>query len=411
VCAGQWAGREARRYGVSLNAAIEVSPAPEEGQRERPPGADYLGTAMRPSRRFLLPTTTLLVARTFGETFLGALATFVVIDLLTAFIDKFDPLVAYGLLREAGIEYLLLKLPLMTAQLMPVACLAGVLLGLGMLNRNGELLALQGLGISRIGIAIPLLFMSALLSIVAFWLNESIAPAATRRSNYLLYNVIQKQPEFVYNAQNWLRTRDAFVKVWAYDPVRKRLAGVRIYQIGPQYTLRAILSADAADWNGTEWVFSGLKVLNVDHHDGPLLAAPAPKFQLDARPGDFSFAMLDPEEFSLPELDDYIDKLRRNGLEPGAYLVDRDVKFALPLSCLVMMVCGLALSLDPVPRASSAGRGFILGFGIGLFYWVILGFTVAFGRSGVVPPWLAAWFPNVVFFILGASLFLTGEER
>ena len=230
----------------------------------RPDRADCIRSAPRPSLR-LLPTATWLVIRRFGETFLGALATFVVLDLLASFIDKFDDLMAYGLLRPAGIEYLLLKLPLMTAQLMPVACLAGVLLGLGMLNRNGELLALQGLGISRVGIALPLLLISALISVAAFGLNETIVPAATRRSKYLLNNVIQKQPQFVYTAQNWLRTRDSFVAVKRYDPLHKRLIGVRIFQIGPHYDLHAIYSADTADWNGKDWIFSGLKVLNISH--------------------------------------------------------------------------------------------------------------------------------------------------
>jgi lipopolysaccharide export system permease protein len=364
---------------------------------------------VRPGRR-LPPTAAWLVVRIFGETFVGALITFIVLDLLASFIDKFDDLISYGLLRPAGIEYLVLKVPLMATQLIPVACLAGVLLGFAMLNRNGELLALQGLGISRFGIALPLLLISGVLSVVTFGLNETIVPAATRRSKYLLDTVIQHQPQFIYSAQNWLRTRDCFVGVKSYDAPHQRLVGVRIFQIGPQYALHAIYSADSADWNGKDWIFSDLKMLNLKHQ-GTLAAAAPRDFHLDAKPGDFSFAILSPEEFSLSELDDYIARLRRNGLDPGSYLVDRDVKYALPLSCLVMMFCGLALSLDPVPRASSAGRGFILGLGLGLAYWITLGFTISFGRSGIMPAWLAAWLPNLLFCLLGVALFLTGEER
>lgn len=383
--------------GLGLGGAAIDAPIRARSVRVRPPR--------------LPPTVAWLVMRIFVETFLAALITFLVLDLLASFIDKFDDLMSYGLLRPAGIEYLLLKLPLMTSQLTPIACLTGVLLGLAMLNRSGELLALQGLGISRIGIGLPLLLFSAVLSLATFGLNETIVPAATRRSKYLLDGVIHhQQPQFNYSTQNWLRTRDSFVGVKSYDAVRKRLVGVRIFQIGPQYGLRAIYSADSAAWNGRDWTFSGLKVLNVKH-PGSLAAAAGRDFHLEAKPGDFSFAILSPEEFSLTELDEYIAKLRRNGLDPGTYLVDRDVKFALPLSCLVMMLCGLALSLDPVPRASSAGRGFILGLLIGLTYWITLGFTISFGRSGVMTPWLAAWLPNLLFSLLGAALFLTGEER
>ena len=89
----------------------------------------------------------------------------------------------------------------------------------------------------------------------------------------------------------------------------------------------------------------------------------------------------------------------------------RDVKCALPLSCLVMMVCGLALSLDLVPRFSSTGRGFILGLGIRLIYWITLGFTISFGRPGPIALWLVAWIPNIALSLLAVALFMAGEER
>jgi lipopolysaccharide export system permease protein len=378
----------------------------------RRPGGAVVGAALRmcPKRLMPPPTAAWFVIRAFAQTFVGALGTFIVLDLLASFIDKFDDLMAFGLLRREGIEYLLLKLPLMTAQLMPVACLAGVLLGLGLLNRSGELLALQMLGVSRVSIALPLLLVSALLSLGAFGLNETVVPAATRRSKFLLDGVIEKHPGYGISIKNWLRTRDYFVAVTAYDGIHKRLVGIRVFEIEPDYKLRAIYSAQEAKWNGVQWVFAGLKKLSVDH-DGSITRASPTQFRLEAQPQDFSFALLSPEEYSLSELDAYIAKLRRNGQDPGVYLVDRDVKYAMPMSCLVMTLCGLVLSLDPVPRSSSTGRGFILGLGIGLIYWVTLGFMISFGRSGLVAPWLAAWIPNILFSLLAIAVFVSGEER
>ena len=98
--------------------------------------------------------------------------------------------------------------------------------------------------------------------------------------------------------------------------VHKRLLGVRIFQIGPHYDLNQIYSADAAKWNGNDWIFSGLKVLNVNRPKASVVDIPR-NLHLDAKPGDFSFAILSPEEFSLSELDAYILKLRRNGLDPA----------------------------------------------------------------------------------------------
>src|SRR5579884_3374834 len=93
------------------------------------------------------------------------------------------------------------------------------------------------------------------------------------------------------------------------------------------------------------------------------------------------------KEFSLH----YIRTLKSKA--PGGYVVDRDLKFATPLACLIMVALGVSLSLDPLPRHLSLGRSFSLGLVIGFGYWVILGFTSSFGHSGVLPPWLAAWLP------------------
>ena len=121
--------------------------------------------------------------------------------------------------------------------------------------------------------------------------------------------------------------------------------------------------------------------------------------------------LLDPEEFSLWELDHYIHDLRNKGLDPGGYIVDRDLKYAMPLSCLIMVALGMALSLDPMPRSLSLGRSFGLAIGIGFGYWLAFGLTSSLGRSGIIPAAAAAWTPNAIFAALALSIFLFGEER
>ena len=134
-------------------------------------------------------------------------------------------------------------------------------------------------------------------------------------------------------------------------------------------------------------------------------------FGRSLKPADLSLLRLDPEEFSLWELNHYIQTLRRKGLDPGGYLVDRDLKYAMPLSCIIMVALGLALSLDPLPRSVSLGRSFGLAIAIGFGYWLAIGLTSSLGRSAIVPPLAAAWTPNLVFATLALSIFLFGEER
>jgi len=137
----------------------------------------------------------------------------------------------------------------------------------------------------------------------------------------------------------------------------------------------------------------------------------ATRLELGLTPADFGLLRFDPEEFSLWELDRYIADLRSKGLDPGGYVVDRDLKYAMPLACLIMAALGMALSLDPLPRNLSLGRSFGLAIVIGFAYWTALGITSALGRSGLLPAAIAAWIPNFMFAMIAVAIFLFGEER
>ena len=119
-------------------------------------------------RRALSPTVNRFLAAQFFGPFLVSLAAFTIAYLLGDMFDRFNDLLHYGGFGLLGLEYFAFKLPLIVSQLLPVASLAGLLLGFALLNRSGEVLACQQLGISRLEMAVPVLFLAALVSIADF---------------------------------------------------------------------------------------------------------------------------------------------------------------------------------------------------------------------------------------------------
>jgi lipopolysaccharide export system permease protein len=363
------------------------------------------------TRPRLSPTVNRFIAGQFFRPFSFSLVAFTGIYLLVDIFDRFDDLMRYGGFNRLGLEYFLLKLPLIVSQLLPVACLAGVLLGFALLNRNGEILALQGLGISRLELAAPVIAVGALLSVFDFVLTETVVPLATRQATHLYSVELKKRhPMGIFAGGIWIRVRDGFLSVDGFDPRRSELFGVTVFHLGPDGTLRDIHKASNATWDGKGWRLNELTILRLSQ-SGTISVVTDDDFHLDAKPADFNLLRQNPEEFSLAELNHYIHGLRRKGLDPGGYVVDRDLKYALPLACLIMAVLGVSLSLDPIPRNLSLSRSFGIGIGLGFSYWLALGFTSSFGRSGLIPAWLAAWLPNATFTILAVSIFLFGEER
>jgi lipopolysaccharide export system permease protein len=48
-----------------------------------------------------------------------------------------------------------------------------------------------------------------------------------------------------------------------------------------------------------------------------------------------------------------------------------------------------------------------LGIAIGFSYWIVHAFTVSFGKSGILPPIVAAWLANMLFLIV---IFILGRR-
>src|SRR5580658_10604530 len=183
----------------------------------------------------LSPTIDWFLAGTFFGPFLVCLAGFTAAYLLGDIFDRFDTLVPHGGLGVLGLEYFALTLPLIVTQLLPIACLAGVLLGFALLNRTGEVLACQQLGISRIEMMIPVLVIGVLISGFQFVLSETVVPAATREAKYLFEVELKgRQLEGVFaNRHIWTRVRGGFLSADSYDRKQMRLDGITLYRLGP----------------------------------------------------------------------------------------------------------------------------------------------------------------------------------
>jgi lipopolysaccharide export system permease protein len=359
------------------------------------------------------PTMDRFLAGQFFGPFLVCLAAFTIAYLLGDMFDRFNDLIRYGGFGLLGLEYFAFKLPLIVSQLLPVASLAGVLLGFALLNRSGEVLACQQLGISRLEMAFPVLMVAVVISMFDFALSETVVPIATREARYLYEVELKKrQLKGVFaNQAIWVRIRNGFISADHYDARNRTLHGITIYRIAPDYSLRLVTHAQAARWNGTAWAPSSSSSYRVSRNGTVSAQERTDIFGQSVTPADLSLLRLDPDEFSLWELDRYIRDLKHKGLDPGGYLVDRDLKYAMPLSCIIMIALGMALSLDPLPRHLSLGRSFGFALAIGFGYWLAFGLTSSLGRSAIIPPWVGAWTPNIIFALLTISIFLLGEER
>ena len=77
-------------------------------------------------------------------------------------------------------------------------------------------------------------------------------------------------------------------------------------------------------------------------------------------------------------------------------------KLALPLTCPILALIGLALGASN--RKDGKLASFVLGFGVILIYYVLLYGARAFATGGRLAPEWAPWIPNVVMAVAGIVL-------
>jgi lipopolysaccharide export system permease protein len=120
---------------------------------------------------------------------------------------------------------------------------------------------------------------------------------------------------------------------------------------------------------------------------------------ISERPEDLTRVVRAPEEMSYEELKDYIHRLAQGGVDVRRYWVDLYAKIALPFTCFVMGLIGIAFGL----RTGKTGVLVWVGACVPLafLYWVVFSVGIALGRGGALSPLVAAWLPNVLFAIGG----------
>ena len=92
------------------------------------------------------------------------------------------------------------------------------------------------------------------------------------------------------------------------------------------------------------------------------------------------------------ELTRFIHALERSGGDANVLRVERALKIAIPITCLIIALFGAPLATSTQRGGTAYGIGVSLATTI--IFLLMIQLTKAVGGKGVIPPDLAAWLPN-----------------
>jgi lipopolysaccharide export system permease protein len=339
----------------------------------------------------------------------GGVALYLVIDLF----DRINIFIRYGADIKWVVLFLLYKVPLMVYQIVPATMMLAILLTLGLMTRNNEVLALRTSGIPVSRIAAPFLGISLLVSLGAFLLNEFVVSPAYQRSEYIRRILIEGQVPFSMMVRDriWFKGEEGFYKIASFLPAKKEMQGVTWFTVSRPFQLSKRIDAARATWEEGQWVF--YDVVERTFRSGELVEitrADRKNIDLAETPEDFEVLRTETDEMPLRKLRRYIRKIESEGYDSTPYRVDFHVKISFPVLNIITAFLGIPFALR-LPRigglAAAAGMSLVLGF----TFWVLFAVTVSIGQTGLLPPLVAAWAANILFAALGIYLLLRVESQ
>jgi lipopolysaccharide export system permease protein len=333
---------------------------------------------------------------------LSLISLFLIID----FFEKFRMFLSnHATFGQMG-SYFFFRLPMIISQILPAAILLASLMTCGYLSRHSEITAMKANGISLYRIAIPILTIAALTSLLIFFLSEWVTPHTNDRAKNISLIEVQKQRSLGSFKQDqiWYRGQKGIYNFRLFDAQTNTLQGITIHYLDREMNLVMRLDAERGEWTEGRWLFHNVLITRFDDGEFPVLSRMKQQVvDLPERPCDFQEVQKDVEVMGYFELKRYIRKLQSEGYDATRYVVDLHGKIAFSLVSIILAVIGFSFSLRS-ERSGGIAQGIGAGLVIGFSYWLVYAFGMSLGRSGTLPPFIAAWFANILFG--AASVFL-----
>jgi lipopolysaccharide export system permease protein len=312
-------------------------------------------------------------------------------------------------------KLLSLILPTFLELTVPMAFLLAILLGLGRLSNDHEILALKASGISPLQILGPIATLAVIIAAITLCLTLFARPAANQALRKELYNIARSRigtalKEKVFN--------DDFPKILIYVEEI----------IPPGNTAQGVLIVDKRDAAKEDIILGKVALISTDEQtntlglklfDGSIYGREKKrpgfsqtrfniydfKLDLDELVGPVKKKDSGPKDISIKHLINVINEKESRGAKAIPERMELQQRFSFAFVPFIFCLLGVSLTL--LPRSARGSRSW--GFALCLFwlvtYYGLLSLGKALGDKGILQPVPALWLPNVVVGAIAVHLF------
>lgn len=332
------------------------------------------------------------------------------IYLVVDFFENIDNFMEAGLTVVRTLQFLQLKLPLITAQITPVGVLLAVLITLGLMNKNNEIIALKSGGMSIYSLIRPIFIVGLCATAFLFLISEIVVPLTIRKANDIYRMEVKKYTQTRGVKDLWFKSHRCIVFISYFNPRKKTISGVTLNFFDNQFRLKRRIDAAEGQFRQGQWVLHDI----MEQELNPNSATYDTRFiqekveNIEFKPEDLQRVAKKSEEMSFQDLRRYIEDVESEGYDATPYRVDLHGKFALPLACLIVCLIGTGITVRKISK-QGLSVNVALGIVVLFLYWIVHSFCLSLGHGGMLPPIVAAWMSNFIFACVAVYSLLNAE--
>ncbi len=313
-------------------------------------------------------------------------------------INKGVPLIVVG-------KIFLLLIPVLLTYTLPFACIIGVILALGRLSADNEIIAIRANGIRLRRLMTPLFMIGMLLSLVTFLLNDRVIPYAHFKQKQLQNNLGLENPNALLEPGVFI-TEFKGQTIFIHRVEGNQFFNITIWQPqenGPTRTIVAKRGEFTKSPDGKQLI---LKLID-GTSDETDPKNPVNFYKLNFSTLFVSLNLSDmgekvekkPKSMTMPELVTEIHRLEPLLKIDDIYPLETEIYRRLTWSFapLIFLMLGFPLAIITNRREKSANV--ILAVLCAVFYYLLSLGAQGLSVEGKAPAQLIMWVPNIAAFL------------
>jgi lipopolysaccharide export system permease protein len=345
---------------------------------------------------------------------------FIFVFMMRQILEITDLIVNY---QVGGAVFLLLlfySLPYFFVYIIPMSVMMAVLLAFLRLSNDSEIIALKAGGISVYRFMTPVLIFGLICAFFTGFMTVYGMPWGRSAYKLLAFEVVRSN--FIVGLQE-RRFNDSFDGVMFYvnkiDPASGTLMDIFIDDHRTQGIRIAVTAPRGFMFQGETEASVNLRLQDgvINQVDLADRSAHLIRFDTYDLQLDFNDAVAgtskgrrNEKEMRFSELKEYLAAVEEHDKRYYSALIEFHRKFSLPFACIALAVLAVPLGAQAQTTRRSAGLG--IGLVAFLIYYLLLSAGLVLGETGLAPPVIGLWAPNVIMGSAGIWLLTrTAHDR